>query len=344
MPQSNLAFADGAYRNVSYGNAAPLPLILSIFADRIHLRDQLREDAEAAGFRVSGTADIATLLTGEPRPLGEVVMLDCPQVSGAELAALSRLDMRVAHSGGQLIVSTSVEALDDVFACLDQCQPQILVEPSRADRVIALGRVLGSHAGLRLRELNEEDRLVLLRLTEQVSQIAERLDRLSAPASDNPLGSYSPPSAEAADSAFRFESPRRGFSGPPEDGSSRLIRASRPALPDPRLVRRIIRQRQMRARFFDGELFADPAWDMLLDLTAARAEHNRVSVTSLCIASGVPPTTALRWIGQLIDAGLFQRVEDDSDRRRAFIALTEKAADAMARYFAELGSSAARIV
>ena len=42
---------------------------------------------------------------------------------------------------------------------------------------------------------------------------------------------------------------------------------------------------------------------MLLDLTAARAEHTRVSVTSLCIASGVPPTTALRWIGQMSDAG-----------------------------------------
>ena len=42
-------------------------------------------------------------------------------------------------------------------------------------------------------------------------------------------------------------------------------------------MRRIIRQRQLRARFFDGDLFADPAWDMLLDLTAARIEMKRVS-------------------------------------------------------------------
>ena len=104
-------------------------------------------------------------------------------------------------------------------------------------------------------------------------------------------------------------------------------------------MRRIIRQRQLRARFFDGELFADPAWDMLLDLTAARAEHTRVSVTSLCIASGVPPTTALRWIGQLTEIGLFERIEDDTDRRRAFIALSDRAADGMARYFAELGTA-----
>ena len=83
---------------------------------------------------------------------------------------------------------------------------------------------------------------------------------------------------------------------------------------------------------------------MLLDLAAARAEHKRVSVTSLCIASGVPPTTALRWIGQLTAAGLLERVEDETDRRRAFLALSDQAADAMARYFAELGRGAARLV
>jgi len=118
----------------------------------------------------------------------------------------------------------------------------------------------------------------------------------------------------------------------------------RPPLPDPRLVRRVIRQRQLRARFFDGALFADPAWDMLLDLAAARAEDKQVSVTSLCIASGVPPTTALRWIGQLTAAGLFERVEDETDRRRVFITLSDDAAEAMARYFAELGRSSAQLI
>jgi len=78
---------------------------------------------------------------------------------------------------------------------------------------------------------------------------------------------------------------------------------------------------------------------MLLDLTAARVEHTRVSVTSLCIASGVPPTTALRWISQMSEAGLLKREDDDADRRRAFIALTDTAADAIARYFAEVGKA-----
>lgn len=318
-------------------DAAGLPLTLSIFADRPHLRDEMREDARAAGFRVTQAADAASLLEGAARPLGDVVLIDCPAVGGAMLAALARLDLRAANTGAQLVVSTSVAALDDVFACMDQSGPQFLVDPTRAERVIALGRVLAQVSRLRLRELGEEDRLMLLRLTEQVARLAERLDHLGPARSTAACG---------PDGAARLEAPRRDFVPQPADegGADRLARATRPPLPDSRLLRRIIRQRQLRARFFDGGLFADPAWDMLLDLAAARAEHKRVSVTSLCIASGVPPTTALRWIGQLTAAGLVQRAEDDTDRRRAFIILTEPAADAMARYFAELGPAGAQLV
>ena len=56
-------------------------------------------------------------------------------------------------------------------------------------------------------------------------------------------------------------------------------------------------------------------------------------VTSLCIASGAPATTALRWINLMIERGLLLKVEDDVDRRRAFVSLSEPTADAMARYF-----------
>ncbi|GEO00974.1 hypothetical protein NSE01_28060 [Novosphingobium sediminis] len=308
-------------------------LAVSIFADRSYLRAEMEEDAVAAGLRIAQTADLGNLLGADPGPaLGDLVLVDCPVIDGAELAALARLDLRAAKSGSQLVVSTSIGSLDDVFGCLDQCEAQILVTPSRADRVIALGRTL-ARAGNRVRELSEEDRLALLRLTEQVGQIAQKLEALS---------SGSGAAAPGQGSAFRFDG--ADDDARLDEGTDRLVRAARPPLPDPRLVRKIIRQRQLRARFFEGDLFADPAWDMLLDLTAARAEHVRVSVTSLCIASGVPPTTALRWIGQMTDAGLLQRVDDETDRRRAFITLTDKAADAMARYFAELGASAATLV
>jgi len=300
----------------AYGGADPcgLPPSLSIYADRPHLRADLSEDARAAGLRVTVVADVAALTQGEPRPLGDVVMVDCPTVDGAELAALARLDMRAAHAGARLIVSTSVAALDDVFGCLDQSEAQILVDPDRAQRVIALGHVLARFPSARLRELSEDERMLLMRLTEQVGQIAGRIDRLA------PL--------EPGGAAMPLADPvaARGTE-----------RGTRVPLPDPRLVRRIIRHRQLRGRFFDAALFADPAWDMLLDLTAARAEETRVSVTSLCIASGVPPTTALRWIGQMVEQGLFVRVDDQADRRRAFIALSDRCADAMGRYFAETG-------
>jgi len=131
-------------------------------------------------------------------------------------------------------------------------------------------------------------------------------------------------------SVFRFNDGARQQTG------DHVVRSAKPALPDPRLVRQIIRQRHLRSRHFAPGLFADPAWDILLDLTAARAEHRRVSITSLCIAAGVPHTTALRWIGHLVDLGILNRSEDTNDRRRAFITLSEKTADTMARYFDEI--------
>jgi DNA-binding MarR family transcriptional regulator len=91
-------------------------------------------------------------------------------------------------------------------------------------------------------------------------------------------------------------------------------------------IRAMIRARRMRDQFFKGDLFADPAWDMLLDLMAARLEQRRVAVSSLCIAAAVPPTTALRWIKTLCEQGLFVRVADPQDGRRVFIELSDSTA------------------
>lgn len=325
---AGFASANDARRNY-VDTARDRLLTVSIFADRAHLREDIREDALAAGLSVGQCGELGMVLDRAELSLGGVVLVDCPELSGERLAALASLDMRVARSGGRLVVTTSIDALDGVFACLDQSGAEILVAPTRAETLVALGRVLVGASEGRLRELSEEDRLHLMRLTEQVEAIARSLDHLGL---DRGKGSFAPaPSPEGGTLDYGAQ-PGRAHS----DGAERM-RAVRPALPDPRLVRRIIRQRQLRARFFDGDLFADPAWDILLDLTAARAEHLRVSVTSLCIASGVPPTTALRWIAQMTEAGLLERIEDETDRRRAFVALTDKAADAMARYFVELG-------
>lgn len=98
-------------------------------------------------------------------------------------------------------------------------------------------------------------------------------------------------------------------------------------------VRSIVRFRRQRDSFFRADLFADPAWDMLLVLYAAALGQYRVSVSALCVGAAVPQTTALRWMKQLEDEGLIARRQDPTDGRRQFVMLTDKALQAMNAYF-----------
>lgn len=141
--------------------------------------------------------------------------------------------------------------------------------------------------------------------------------------------------AGSGDSAFAFEPENADLQNERSEDSG-----DEPRLPllDAGMLRKIIGRRQLRPLFFDTKLFTDPAWDMLLDLAVARAEKKRVSITSLCIASGVPPTTALRWIRLMLEDGLVEREDDPNDRRRSFVFLSQRAYDAVARFFADHGS------
>lgn len=96
------------------------------------------------------------------------------------------------------------------------------------------------------------------------------------------------------------------------------------------------RARRGRANFFNPRLFADPAWDMLLELYAADVSYRKIAVFQLCAASGVPATTALRWIDALIKEGLVTRSPDPRDGRRILVCLTPSARQAMADYFHSL--------
>ena len=100
------------------------------------------------------------------------------------------------------------------------------------------------------------------------------------------------------------------------------------------VVKRYIRQRDLRAKIFPPGLLADPAWDILVDLYAATAEGAQVSVSSACIAARVPATTALRWVGKLCEEGMINRHSDPLDGRRHFLTLTPVAVEALNRWFA----------
>lgn len=98
-------------------------------------------------------------------------------------------------------------------------------------------------------------------------------------------------------------------------------------------LRAMLKLRRNRDRFFESDLFADPAWDILLELYASALGQFRVSTSNLCIAAAVPATTALRWIGLLEKEGLIVRRPDPTDGRRQFMMLSEKALAAMNAYF-----------
>lgn len=141
----------------------------------------------------------------------------------------------------------------------------------------------------------------LLELSDQVSRIASSLAQLS-----------------------------QAGMGPPAmapDGSSEVSLKN---------LRTWIRARRLRSRFFDQDLFADPAWDMMLDLLEAELSQRRVAVSSLCLAADVPATTALRWIKTLVDRGLFVRRADPFDGRRIFVELSPEASQALRSYFLQV--------
>lgn len=99
------------------------------------------------------------------------------------------------------------------------------------------------------------------------------------------------------------------------------------------IARRRIAARRLRDKFFGHGIFAEPAWDMMLDLYAAHYEGKDISVSSLTIAASVPATTALRWIGRLVDANYMVRQPDPTDRRKIYIALVPDMIEKLDEYF-----------
>jgi len=91
--------------------------------------------------------------------------------------------------------------------------------------------------------------------------------------------------------------------------------------------------RARRSQNFNGAMFGEAAWDMLLALYVT--EHSaRHTVSGLVNLSGVPPTTALRWLDFLeTKEELVTRRPSLNDGRVHHIELTEKAREALDAYF-----------
>lgn len=98
------------------------------------------------------------------------------------------------------------------------------------------------------------------------------------------------------------------------------------------LVKQILRSRRQRDTLFGTDLFGEPAWDILLELFVAEQTYRKLSVSSVCLASAVPPSTAIRWVERLESAGWVRRDNDPLDRRLIWVFLTPKGSTAMRTY------------
>ena len=276
------------------------------------------EAIAACGGVIAGTLDAAAAAGGiEAIGHARVILVEA---AGANPAAVEPLLDRVATwqaSGGVAVIAFDHTQLDMVAAAMLGGRSQLLCEPGPGERAAALMLALAATATPATGRVREEgpdgESERLKRLNEEVARIAEVLARLS-----------------------RGE----GRTSGPGDRRLGYTPAAEDAPIAPGEIRAAIRTRRLRDQFFDAGLFEDPAWDMLLDLFAAALEGQRVSVSSLCIAAAVAPTTALRWIGRMTDLGLFEREPDPFDRRRAFMRLSDRALLAMRGYWLAVRRSA----
>jgi len=276
--------------------------------------EQLGQEAIAAtAARLVGAAGISdAVVTLATNPAPDVILVEAAGAADADALsdALAGIESLTLDTGLAIIVTLDPSQIDLVTAQLLTGRVQLLCDPSHVERVAALAVALADKAPLRLRERDTDTESVRLRrLNEEVARIAETLVRLTR-------------DSTAAGSDRRVEDRTPGFRPGPDE--ARPVSASE--------IRQAIRARRLRDQYLGAGLFEDPAWDMLLDLFAAELERAQVSVSSLCIAAAVAPTTALRWIGRLTEAGLLAREPDPFDRRRAFMVLSDRAREGMQGY------------
>lgn len=98
-------------------------------------------------------------------------------------------------------------------------------------------------------------------------------------------------------------------------------------------IKSYISNRQQRSRYFPEFALCDTSWNILLDLALAYIQNKPVPVSSACIASEAPISTALRRIRELCDAGLIIRWPDPNDGRRDLVRLSEACFQSIEAFF-----------
>jgi DNA-binding MarR family transcriptional regulator len=295
--------AFNAETSLSY--SGPPPLLIAATSEQALRR--ARETADSSQMRVGGELGLDEALhrLGE-QASASAIWIEVDRDCGAELdRLLDSVDQAVSNRRLGAVLSVTSDQLDRVGARIFEGSAEIVVDADPFERAAALATVTAlARAPERANDVSKDSGAERLRqLSDEVGRIASTLARLST-ATPAPAGQIQKPVAE-----------------------------NLPDIPV-ETVRSVIRARRQRSQFFAEQLFADPAWDMLLDLFQAEIAQLRVPVSSLCIAAAVPATTALRWLKSMTDRRLFVRRPDPHDGRRVFVELSPEASTAMRRYFA----------
>jgi len=296
----------------SLSYAGPPPVLIA--GDSKAALSRATRTIEGAGLRIADQVQIgeAVARIGQ-QLLASAFWLELDEDGGTAMDhLLDRLNGEVGSGRFPAVVAAPWALVDALSARLLDPAIELLIDGDEAERAAALAiAVSGAARAAHVADVASDRGAARLRqLSDEVARIAATLARLSTGPEVSSV--KAPPSAKSGDA---------------------------PAI-DAETVRAIIRARQVRARYFDAELFADPAWDMLLDLVQAEIDQLRVPVSSLCIAASVPATTALRWIKTMTDSGLFVRRADPHDGRRVFVEMSGDTSLAMRRYFADIGQPA----
>lgn len=93
---------------------------------------------------------------------------------------------------------------------------------------------------------------------------------------------------------------------------------------------------EVRRTLFPRAAHTQAGWNMFMAANLARIENRALAVTDLAILSLSPPTTALRHLELLTDAGLLIREQDLADARRRYISLSDWGTELMVRYAVEV--------
>lgn len=279
---------------------------------------QLAGLATACGYEIVDIAGTADILVAELSSDPERTTRDCSKIAGY-----------LEQSDAEALVWVGVDQIDAAFAALPAERCHFLVD---ADDMLAVPLLIRVNRRAKMDQLHDRNRDgdygALHKISDELADFARTLARIAeqegavpASVSDKPVSFRPAPPSVFAPLSPAPESPIK-----------------------PTQIRELIKLRRLRDQHFPAELFADPGWDILLDLFAAKLEGKSVSVSSLCIAAAVPPTTALRWITTMTEHGALVRKQDPNDARRVFIELSPDSEARLRAYFTDAAGRNSQVI